>query len=133
MDCLFCKIVVGEVPCHKVYEDENTLAFLDIYPCANGHTVVIPKCHYNDLVEVGQEELGQLARGVQNALKRVYSALNVSSANIGINNGLEAGQAIPHLHWHIIPRSEKDGGGSMHSIVKKSGIIDVAQTAKLFL
>lgn len=133
MDCLFCKIIAGGIPNYTVYEDDNVLAFLDIHPCSKGHTVVVPKTHFSNLSEMGPKEWGQVLGGVQKALERVYQILNPDGVNVGVNDRPASGQAVPHVHWHIIPRYEGDGGGSMHSIVINKDTGDVKETAKLFV
>lgn len=133
MDCLFCKIIAGEIPCHKVWEDENILAFLDIHPCAKGHTVIIPKKHFGNLLEMSLEDWEVMSGGLSNVLAKVKEVLNPDGMNLGINNGKVAGQAVGHVHWHLLPRWEGDGGGSMHSIVRNDGGVDVKEVAKLFL
>lgn len=132
MDCIFCKIIAGQVPNYTVYEDEHVLAFLDVFPCSKGHTVVIPKEHVSNLLELSEELYAHLFQGVRRAAVRVQEVLKPDAMNIGINNGKVAGQAVPHVHWHIIPRYEGDGGGSMHSIVRMKEQIDVKAIAELF-
>jgi histidine triad (HIT) family protein len=132
MDCIFCKIAEGTIPSYKVYEDEFVLAFLDIFPCSDGHTVVIPKKHFAEIAEVGESEWVNLMNGLKKAVEKVDSVLKPAGMNVGINNRKAAGQAVPHLHWHIIPRYEKDGGGSMHSIVKAEKKLEVSEIAKKF-
>lgn len=132
MDCIFCKIISGQIPNFTVYEDEYVLAFLDVFPCSKGHTVVVPKEHVGNLFELTHENYGKLLQGVRKAGERVQSVLKPDALNIGINNGKIAGQAVPHVHWHIIPRYEGDGGGSMHSIVKLKEKIEVKEIAQLF-
>lgn len=132
MNCIFCKIIAKEIPNHTVYEDDFVLAFLDIFPCAKGHTVVIPKKHVGSLTDLTAEESRLVYSGLDSAFRKVMSVLKPDGANIGINNGAAAGQAVPHVHWHIIPRYEGDGGGSMHSIVKNPGDTPVVEIAKLF-
>ncbi len=133
MDCLFCKIVAKEITCHKVWEDENILAFLDIHPCAKGHTVIIPKKHFGNLSEMSLADWEIMSGGLSNVLAKVKEVLNPDAMNLGINNGKVAGQAVGHVHWHLLPRWEGDGGGSMHSIVRNDGGVDVKEVAKLFL
>ncbi|MFH1291888.1 MAG: HIT family protein [bacterium] len=132
-NCIFCKIINGEVPNHAVYEDKNVLAFLDIFPHAKGHTVVVPKKHYQDLEQLPEIEWKNLAIGLQKAMDRLRKVLNPEGFNIGINNHEIAGQAVGHVHWHILPRWQKDGGGSMHSIIKNPGEQGVEKIAKLFI
>lgn len=116
-DCIFCKIAQKEISSYIIDESSNFLVFLDIHPHSPGHSLVIPKNHYEkfeDLpVELGKEFLDITIRSVL-LLKK---ALNTSDFNLGINNGPLAGQAIKHAHFHIIPRFPNDKGGSMHSIV----------------
>jgi len=131
MSCIFCKITAKEIPNYTVYENDAALAFLDIHPCAPGHTVVIPKKHYEKLEDVPAEDLAPLIEAVQKAVKKLKIALKPEGFNIGLNNGEVAGQAVPHLHWHIFPRFTGDRGGSMHSIVKNPGNQTVEQIFKM--
>lgn len=131
-NCIFCKIVAGEIPNYTVYEDENVLAFLDVHPCSKGHTVVIPKGHVGELNEISEEAFMNLMSGLQKTILLVEKIIRPDGMNVGINNRAVAGQAVPHIHWHIIPRYEKDGGGSMHSIVRTQDAVDVGELAKLF-
>lgn len=133
MECLFCKIVAGEIPNYTVWEDENVLAFLDIHPCAKGHTVVVSKQHYETLWNMPAEVFDQMASGLRQAAGHIQARLQPNGMNIGINNGRAAGQAVPHVHWHIIPRYEGDGGGSMHSIIRSKETGKIEEVAKLFL
>ncbi|MCD4703313.1 MAG: HIT family protein [Methanosarcinaceae archaeon] len=121
MDCLFCKIIAGEIPSYKVYEDEFVYAFLDINPTSRGHTVVIPKIHIERFTEMAPEDVGRLFRSVSQVARGIEQILSIHGSNIGINNGEVAGQIVPHVHVHIIPRREDDNGGSMHSIVNMPG------------
>ncbi|TSC84780.1 MAG: Hit-like protein involved in cell-cycle regulation [Parcubacteria group bacterium Gr01-1014_13] len=131
-DCLFCKIINKEIPNYTVYEDENTLAFLDIHPCSKGHTVVISKKHFVDLSEMSVSDWQDVSRGLAGAFARVKEVLNPDGLNLGINNGKAAGQAVAHAHWHLIPRWQGDGGGNMHSIIRKGDGVDVKEVAGLF-
>ncbi|MBI5729441.1 MAG: HIT family protein [Candidatus Magasanikbacteria bacterium] len=132
-DCLFCKIAAGDISNYTVYQDEHVLAFLDIHPCAKGHMVVIPKKHFASLLHMSTAEWQQLSGGLQGAIKRLEQVLAPDGLNIGINERSAAGQAVAHVHWHIIPRYEGDGGGSMHSIVRSKDAGDVKEIAKLFV
>ena len=131
-DCIFCKIVAGQVPCHKVYEDENVLAFLDVFPHAKGHTVVVPKRHIGSIFEFNEDERAKFSAGLSATVRRVNEALKPEGMNVGLNDRPAAGQVVPHVHWHIFPRWQNDGGGSVHSIIKSKEKIDVAEIAKLF-
>lgn len=132
-DCIFCKIVNGEVPKYLVYEDKYVLAFLDIHPCAKGHTVVIPKQHFENLLELDNLDWEKISVGIKMAMTKVQAVLKPDGMNIGISERPAGGQVVPHVHWHIIPRWEGDGGGSVHSIIKSKDKINVAEVANLFV
>ena len=107
-DCIFCKIVKGEIPSNKIYEDEKTLAFLDIAPVNIGHSLVISKEHYPNIYETPEEimaEMMKTAKKVSIALK----ALDADGVNIAMNNNFAAGQVVFHSHIHVIPRFTNDG------------------------
>ncbi len=108
-DCLFCKIIAGEVPSHKVYEDEDTMAFLDISPTNHGHTLVVPKKHFTNLEDVPEEELKKVIVTVKKVGQAIKQGLGVDGYNVCENNDPAAGQIIPHLHFHVIPRYPDDG------------------------
>lgn len=109
--CIFCKIVAGEVPCHKVYEDEHVLAFLDIGPLAEGHLLVIPRKHYVTLEDMNPDQVAGTTRVLPALAGAVRRAVNAQGYNILQNNGKVAGQVVNHVHFHIIPRVESDGLG----------------------
>jgi histidine triad (HIT) family protein len=109
MECIFCKIIAGEIPCDKVYEDDDVLAFLDINPTKPGHTLVVPKKHFLDLLDVDIETLKKIMAAAQKIGAAIKRGLNCGAFNIIQNNGAAAGQIVPHLHFHIIPRDEGDG------------------------
>ncbi|MCK4429323.1 MAG: HIT family protein [Candidatus Aenigmarchaeota archaeon] len=117
-DCLFCKIASGEIPSLKVYETELFLAFLDINPCSKGHTVIIPKKHYQKLEEVPVEEAKEMFSFIYKLVKVVPGVVGTTDCNIGVNNGKFAGQEVPHLHFHIIPRFEGDKGIPIQGLVR---------------
>lgn len=103
-DCIFCKIVAGEIPCHKLHEDEHVLAFLDIGPLSQGHALIIPKGHHVTIDEVPAEVAAAMGRIVPALSKAIMSATGATSWNLLQNNGSDAGQVVPHVHLHIIPR-----------------------------
>ena len=108
-DCLFCKIVKGEIPCAKVYEDAQVLAFLDIAPVAPGHALVIPKLHCADLFAL-PDALDAAWLAAQKLVGRaVMTALGATGLNVQQNNGASAGQVVFHAHVHLIPRRDGDG------------------------
>ncbi|OJI06317.1 hypothetical protein BK004_04090 [bacterium CG10_46_32] len=108
-DCIFCNIVTGESPSHKVYEDDDILAFLDINPINPGHTLVIPKEHYKDLTDTPPELASKLIQTVQKIKPAILGAVGADSFNLGVNVGKKAGQVVFHTHFHIMPRFEDDG------------------------
>ena len=108
-DCIFCKIIKGELPSVKIYEDGEVLAFLDINPVNPGHTLVIPKEHYEDFSSTPNEILSKMMPIIDKISKAMMEGLNVSGFNLALNNGKVAGQIVPHAHFHIMPRFENDG------------------------
>ena len=108
-DCIFCKIVAGEIPCTSVYEDDQALAFMDIGPIIKGHVLVIPKKHYDPVTETPDAVLQHLIVVVKKIAAAQRKALKTDGCNIIQNNGRVSGQAVPHLHFHVIPRFEGDG------------------------
>ncbi|MCH7556388.1 MAG: HIT family protein [Planctomycetes bacterium] len=108
-DCLFCKMVAGQIPVTKIYEDEVVLAFLDIGPISDGHTLVIPKQHFEKLHDCPPELLGRVGSQLGKIAGAVTAAMNSDGYNVLCNNGRAAGQLIEHLHFHIIPRNTGDG------------------------
>lgn len=113
-DCLFCKIIKGEVPSQKIYEDEFTYAFLDIHPINRGHTLVIPKEHHSNIYNTPQSVFQKVMNTVQLLAPKIKQAIGSEGINIGINNDEAAGQLIFHLHVHIIPRWNNDGHMHWH-------------------
>jgi len=108
-NCIFCKIVKGELPCHKVYEDDKVLAFLDVAPVNPGHTLVVSKEHYANLEEIPEESLSELIKIVKMIGSSIKENLGYAGYNLIENNDPIAGQIIPHIHFHLIPRRVKDG------------------------
>ncbi len=132
MDCLFCKIAAKEIPSSIIYEDDHTLAFLEIHPRSPGHTLVIPKVHAPTLVDLPDAEVGPLFAAVKKVaglLKKaplgsapVGAAANGAGAapdgiTIGMNQGRASGQEVDHLHVHLMPRWHGDGGDAIQSVV----------------
>ena len=109
MDCLFCKIISGKIPSHKIYEDDHALAILDINPVNPGHTLIIPKEHSTDMREASDETIAQIALATKKVAQAIIDAQGNPAYNIEVNTGEVAGQVIPHTHWHIVPRTEDDG------------------------
>ncbi len=108
-DCVFCKMVAGQIPVTKVYEDETVLAFLDIGPVSDGHTLVIPKEHFERLADCPSQLLGRVGEQLGKIAAAVAKAMGSDGYNLLCNNGRAAGQLVEHLHFHIIPRKTGDG------------------------
>ena len=106
--CVFCEIVKGNIPSSKVYEDENYLAILDLSQVTLGHTLVIPKKHYDNFLEMGSKQAGELMSIVNVVANKVVKNLGASGCNILNNTNEVAGQTVMHTHVHIIPRYNKD-------------------------
>lgn len=130
MDCIFCKIVTGEVPAYKVLENGSALAFLDISPQTKGHTVVVPKIHAPNLLVLDDDKIGPLFDTVKAATTILNQALSPDGFTIGINHGTVSGQTVDHLHVHIMPRFSGDGGGSIHSAVNNPPEEDLDKIAE---
>ncbi len=110
-DCIFCKIIRGQVPCQRVFENDHVLAFLDIGPLANGHTVIVPKNHVPSLEDLPGEWAACLAEAFGPIARAVIGAVGAEGFNLLQNNGPVAGQLVPHVHFHLIPRRTGDGLG----------------------
>ena len=108
MDCIFCRIIAGEIPSHTVYEDDTTLAFLDINPASRGHTLVIPKQHAADLFSLSPDALAATARTIQTVARILQQGVQPDGTNVLQNNGPAAGQVVFHYHVHVIPRWQGD-------------------------
>lgn len=118
-NCIFCKMVRGEIPCAKVYEDADILAFLDINPASKGHTLVITKEHFANFTLVPKDLLGKAYSVAQKISQAQISMLGAKGCNVITNvNGI-AGQSVMHFHIHIIPRYEEDDGLSLNFIPAK--------------
>lgn len=115
-NCIFCRIVDGDLPNRTVFETDRTQAFLDTNPLAPGHTLVIPKLHHERLNDLPPD----LAEAVFEALYRVVpaaeAAVDAEASTVAFNNGRAAGQEIPHVHAHVVPRFPDDGGGPIHEV-----------------
>lgn len=107
-DCIFCKIVRGEIPCAKILETDTVLAFLDIAPVAKGHALVIPKAHYPHLWTLPPDVFPDLMAAVQKVGQALKDGLGADGMNLGMNCGRAAGQLVDHAHWHLIPRQASD-------------------------
>lgn len=120
-DCIFCKIIRGEISSHKVYENDRTAAFLDIRPVNAGHTLVVPKKHASDIFDIAPEDWTAVAEAVRVVSRMVDKGAGADGVNIAMNNREGAGQVVPHPHVHIIPRFKGDGLKLMPQREYKSG------------
>ncbi len=124
-NCIFCKIVGGQIPCLKVFEDDTVLSFLDIGPLTRGHTLVIPKAHYATASDIPPELLSQVAARIPLIAKAVLAATGARAYHILANNGREAQQSVEHLHFHVLPRY----AGSKFHVPWEAGKLDLAEGA----
>ncbi|MDO8585257.1 MAG: HIT family protein [bacterium] len=129
MNCLFCNIATKEISARIVYEDDATLAFLDIHPRTMGHTVIIPKTHTENIVMAPEALITPTFLTVKKITVMLQHTLSPKGFTIGINHGRISGQAVDHLHVHVIPRYEGDGGGSIHSVVNYSSLLSLDEVA----
>jgi len=103
-DCIFCKIVAGDLPCFNIYEDEQTLAFMDINPANDGHALIIPKEHWEDCYAIPPKLIAQTMQTVQRVAKAVNETLSPHGINLVQANGSGAAQSVFHFHMHVVPR-----------------------------
>ncbi len=123
-NCIFCKITKGEIPAHKVYEDEYTLAFLDIHPNTKGHTLVVPKNHFENIYSIPPETLARTILVVQKVALALKHGLDADGINIFNNNEREAGQIIDPSHFHVIPRGPRDNFPTLPHVEYAEGEIE---------
>ena len=108
-NCIFCKIVAGQIPCFKLLEDEHTIAFMDINPVNPGHALAVAKGHWPTVDVIPPDVLAAVAKTAQRIAKAVMAELRPAGVNLVQANGAGAGQSVPHLHFHIMPRVAGDG------------------------
>ena len=106
--CVFCKIVRGEIPSKKIHEDKDTIAFLDINPANPGHTLVVPKKHSDDMTKASEEDLSKATLVVKKIVSDLKEKMDAIGVNVLLNNGAAAGQIVAHTHFHVIPRYPND-------------------------
>lgn len=110
-DCIFCKIVAGEIPASVIFEDDKVMAFMDIFPVREGHCLVIPKKHYVNMFDVDFDVLAHLSKKLAELARKVNALLQPDGILTAAANGPGAGQDVPHLHFHVIPRNKGDAFG----------------------
>ncbi len=133
MDCLFCNIANKSIPANIVYEDDATVAFLDIHPRSEGHTVIVPKRHAENILDADDADVSATFLTTKRVAGILNNTLHPAGFTIGVNHGEASGQAVPHFHAHVIPRYAGDGGGSVHSVVNfppKESLEDILKKIK---
>ena len=130
MDCIFCKIANGDIPTKIITQTQKSIAFLDAFPLAKGHTLVIPKTHYDKIQKMSQEENTDLFSTVHKVLSKVDTI--TGSTLVAVHNGKEAGQEIPHVHVHLVPRSKDDSGGPIHCLFESTMNVSDSETDEIF-
>jgi len=114
MDCIFCKIIAGEIPVKILKETSNSMSFLDAFPLARGHVLVIPKNHHQKIQDMNDEENTDLFSLVHLMISKVDAITGATL--VAVHNGKEAGQEVPHVHVHLVPRNSDDSAGAIHSM-----------------
>jgi histidine triad (HIT) family protein len=127
LTCIFCKIIKGQIPARILNQDDLAVAMLDAFPLADGHTLVVPKIHYSKIQDMDRDTSASVFSLVRKISAALEKAVNVNSTTIAIHNGKEAGQEIPHLHVHIIPRTKDDGAGPVHSMFENRPSLNTDQ------
>jgi len=136
-NCIFCKIVAGEVPCFKIFEDAQTLAFMDISPVHDGHCLVIPKAHYPTVFDISARAMAATAQVAARVAKAVNEAIKPDGLNLIQANGAGAGQSVAHFHFHIFPRKMDDGVAlnweRYQSLGDRARLTELAERIRKFL
>lgn len=126
-ECIFCRIIAGEIPSRTVFESAEVMAFLDANPLARGHTLVVPTDHHRRVQELPTATARSLWAAVSELVGPIETAVEADASNVGLNNGPASGQEIPHVHVHIVPRFEGDGGQPIHAVGGTPPSLDDAQ------
>lgn len=129
-DCIFCKIIAGEIPASKVYEDDHILAFLDITQVTKGHTLVVPKKHYRNMLDIDAEAAATLFSVIPTISSHLKKTLGAKGLNIVNNNEEVAGQTVFHTHIHLLPRYDKEDGLEIHFKTNEPDFPALAQLAQ---
>lgn len=108
-DCIFCKIIKGDIPSYTIYQDNKTLAFLDVNPNSFGHALIIPKRHVSTIIDMHDEDVEAVFKTVKKVVKAIQATLAPDGLNLAVNQGEVAGQVVQHFHCHVIPRTAGDG------------------------
>ena len=118
--CVFCRIIAGELPSHRVFENDDCVAFLDVQPLTEGHVMVVPRHHCGVVATLPPAAFAGFMEGIARVSAGLREAFGAEATTIGINDGPAAGQMVPHVHVHLFPRRDGDGGGSLHSVLPKT-------------
>jgi histidine triad (HIT) family protein len=129
MDCIFCKIVAGEIPAVKVLDEDKVLAFMDINPASRGHMLVVPKNHAENIFEISEADLSAVLGAVKRCAGAVKEALGVEGITVLQLNGKASDQIVPHLHIHVMPRWEGDGLMVSHWEMKEGDMGELKEIA----
>lgn len=130
MDCIFCKIISGEIPAKFLAQTEHSVVFMDAFPLSKGHVLVIPKNHHERIQNMSKEENTDLFSLVQEMISKVDSVFG--STLLAVHNGKDAGQEIPHVHVHLVPRSNSDSAGPIHSMFNSKIEMTESETDELY-
>lgn len=129
-DCVFCKIVSGELPSRKLYEDERVVAFLDAFPAVKGHTLIVPKQHSSNILEDDEVDAVAVMKAVRLLAPKLIKALEADGINMTSNIGASAGQQIFHTHVHLLPRFQNDGKSLWKPMEEKPDLETLAETIR---
>jgi len=130
MDCIFCKIISGEIPAKILKETLNTISFLDAFPLAKGHVLVMPKNHHQKIQDMSTEENTDLFSLVHLMISKVDALTGATL--VAVHNGKEAGQEVPHVHVHLVPRSANDSAGTIHSMFNSTLKLSESEIEELY-
>ena len=130
MDCIFCKIVSGDIATKVIAQTEYSIAFLDAFPLTKGHTLIIPKHHHEKIQNLSPEENSDLFSTMHKVISKVDKLTGATL--VAIHNGREAGQEIPHVHIHLVPRSANDSGGPIHCLFDSTLNVSDTETNEIY-
>ncbi len=130
-ETIFDAIVRGDVPCHKLYEDDRALCFLDIQPLTRGHALVIPKRGAAKVQDLDPADAAHLMVVAQRVLPGLLASVGAPDATLAIHDGPAAGQEVPHVHLHLVPRTPGDGGGPVHALFSERPSVDDDELARI--
>lgn len=133
MNCIFCKIINGEIPCYKVYEDEKVLAFLDISQASKGHTLIVPKIHFANMLECDEETVAYMYKIANKLGNQIINSLGAKGMNILTNINEVAGQTVKHFHIHLLPRYNDEDGVKIDFISSNPSKEDLESVLNLII